>query len=343
MTKINDWKKAFENGDVKLKYIAFHLTYVCENKCPYCYIGDKGRERHPSFKKVEKIIKNLARNNIKEILLVGGNPCAYPYLKEAVKLIKKLNLKISILSNTLDFDKNLDFFVEKIDSFEATVLGSTPKEHDSEAARKGAYNILINNIKLLNERGKDVEIWLTLHKGNFNKIFLIVKNLIENEKIKIRELGIQRIIPCGRAASTLKYSFDKGQIPLIFEQLHKIKKIYEMKIDFIDPFPLCIIPKKYHYLQTHPCDWGFIRGSVNFNGDLARCGADGRFLLGNIFKTGKLQKFWKENPILVDFRSRKWLPEKCQKCKLLKKCGGGCALSRITDRDHECDILCPFY
>jgi 2-iminoacetate synthase ThiH len=59
----------------QLEYVAFHLTYVCENKCPYCYIGDEGREKHPSFEKVKKVIEKLAENNIKEILLVGGNLC----------------------------------------------------------------------------------------------------------------------------------------------------------------------------------------------------------------------------------------------------------------------------
>jgi len=57
---------------VQLKYAAFHLTYVCENKCPYCYIGDEGRERHPSFEKVKKVIKNLAKNKIEAILLYRG-------------------------------------------------------------------------------------------------------------------------------------------------------------------------------------------------------------------------------------------------------------------------------
>jgi len=328
--------------ETKLKYVAFHLTYVCENKCPYCYIGDEGREKHPPFQKVKKIIERLAENNIKEILLVGGNPCTYPNLKDVVELIKKLGLKCYILSNTLEFEQNLNFFLDKIDDFQATILGSNAKEHDSEAGRRGAYEILIRNIKLLNQKRRKVTIAISLHKQNYNKIFDIVKNLIEKEKIKIRELVVQRIIPCGRAANTLRFSVTKDQVPVIFEQLYEVKELYNLAIDFEDPFPLCIIPEKYRHLQNKPCEWGFTKGSINFNGDLARCGADSRFLLGNIFKIDNLQKCWKENPILIDFRNRKWLPQKCQECELLEKCGGGCSLSRITDKDHECDILCSF-
>jgi len=326
----------------QLRYVAFHLTYFCENRCPYCYIGNKGKEKHPSFEKIKRVIEKLAKGGIENIFLVGGDPCTYPSLKEVVKLIKKLGLRVYILSNTLNFNGSLDFFIKNIDGFEATILGSTPQEHDTEAKRKGAYNILINNIKHLNKKGRDVKICLSLHKSNLNKILKIVENLIENKRINIRKLGIQRVIPRGRVSNSLKYSLSKEHLSTVFEQLHKIKNTYNLKIDIKDPFPLCIIDKKYQYLQTSPCKDGFQIGSINFNGDIGRCGADERFLLGNILKIKDIQQFWNENPVLVDFRSRKWLPGKCQNCELLEKCGGGCSLSRITDKDHECDILCPF-
>lgn len=194
----------------QLKYIAFHLTYVCENRCSYCYIGNEGREKHPLFEKVKKAIEKLAKNGIKNVLLVGGNPCTYPDLKEVVKLIKKLNLKVYILSNTLEFREKISFFLNNIDDFQTTILGRTPKEHDNEAGRNGAYGILIKNLKLLNKNGKDVTIAISIHRQNYDKIFEIAKNLIENEKIKIKELVVQRIIPCGRAANTARFSVTKG-------------------------------------------------------------------------------------------------------------------------------------
>lgn len=326
----------------ELKYAALHITYFCENKCPYCYIGNVARDKHPPIEKVKKVIERLASNDIKEVLLVGGDPCSYPYIREVVELIKKLGFKVYILSNTLEFGKDLDFFISNIDDFQATILGSTENAHDEEAGRKGVYSKLIKNIKLLNEKGKKITVAISVHKQNYDKIFEIIKNLIENEKIKIKELIIQRVIPCGRAANTLSFSVTKEQVPAIFEQLNKIKQVYNLKIDFEDTFPLCIVPERLRYLQEKPCEWGFRKGSVNFNGDIARCGADGRFQLGNLFKIEKLQQFWKENPTLVDFRSKKWLPDKCKECIMLEKCRCGCSLSRVTNKDHECDVLCSF-
>ncbi len=327
--------------EARLKYVAVHLTYVCENKCPHCYVGDQGREKHAPFKNTKKVIEKLAKDGVENILLVGGNPCTYPFLKKVVSLAKKSNQSVHILSNTLDFRKNFSYFLYNIDGFQATILGSTQKEHDDEAGRKGAYSILVKNIKTLNKRGKEITLAFSLYRQNYNNIFRTVENLIEKEKIKIKELVIQRIIPYGRAANTPKSSITKKQVPVIFEQIQKIKNKYNLKIDFEDPFPLCTIPKRYRHLQNKVCEWGFTKGSVNFNGDMSRCGADGRFSLGNVLKVNNLQEFWTKNPLLVDFRSRKWLPKKCQSCRLLEKCGGGCSLSKITDKDHDCDVICP--
>jgi radical SAM protein with 4Fe4S-binding SPASM domain len=325
----------------QLEYVAFHLTYVCENKCPYCYIGNENRDKHPPFEKVKKVIEKLARSDIREILLVGGNPCIYPELKRVIELIKKLNLKVSIQSNTLNFDRDFNFFVNSIDGFETTILGEE-KEHDKEVGRRNAYRILIDNINRLNKAGKKVTVFLAVHPKNYRRIFQTVKTLVKNENIDIASVAIERIIPRGRAVNTLKYSLKIKHLPEIFRQIKKIKEKLNLNVWFEDPFPLCQIPEKFRYLSATPCLWGFTKCSVNFNGDLSRCGADNRFLLGNIFKIKDLQKFWRENPILVDFRSRKWLPEECQKCSMLERCGGGCSLSRITNKDHECDILCPY-
>ena len=109
---------------------------------------------------------------------------------------------------------------------------------------------MINNIRRLNRKGKSIKICLSLHKNNFNKVFKIIKNLIENERINIRKVGIQRIIPRGRALNSLEYSLSEQQVNSIFEQLHRIKNNYNLDIDIKDPFPLCIVDKKYRYLQT---------------------------------------------------------------------------------------------
>jgi radical SAM protein with 4Fe4S-binding SPASM domain len=151
---------------------------------------------------------------------------------------------------------------------------------------------------------------------------------------------IQRVIPKGRASNTLKYALRKEHITAMFQDIEKIEQTYRLKIVFEDAFPLCIIDEKYHrYLS--PCVWGFTKGSINWNGDISRCGADPRFRLGNIFEK-PLKEIWENHPVLRSFRSTDWMPPECQNCSLLEKCRCGCPLSNITESDHEPDILCPY-
>jgi len=98
---------------VHLDTIAFHLTYVCGNKCSYCYVGEDNRICHPSPSQVKKVLDKILSSRVKEILLVGGDVCLYPGLKNVVSQIKKAGAKCSILSNTLEFGKDTEFFYKK--------------------------------------------------------------------------------------------------------------------------------------------------------------------------------------------------------------------------------------
>lgn len=326
------------NMSNKLKMVAFHITRVCENKCPYCYVGDENRKYHPIFSQIERIIKELANQKVEGILLVGGDPAKYPDLLKITKLAKKLGLSVSILSNTLGFKKSeFEEIVKLIDKFNATILGADAKEHDSETNKDGAYRELIKNIKRLNSFGKKVGIVLNATPRTHNKILQIIQSLIDKEKINIDFLMIQRIIPRGRADKDLEYSLNKSHLKELFIDIEKIDKKYRLKIIFEDPIPLCLIEKRFHKYLSH-CRWGYSYGSIDYNGNLSRCGADASYKLGNIFNT-QLIDIWENSPTLVSFRSKKWLPEKCVKCNLLKECGCGCSLSRITEKDHESDIL----
>jgi len=238
--------------------------------------------------------------------------------------------------------KTQSFFIKNLDSLEATVLGESAKKHDAETRNQGSFKLLTNNIRKINSLGAKVKIWVSVSKTNYKGVFALVENLIKKEKLQISGLGVQRIIPQGRACNSLENSLSESQVGVVFKQLDQIYKKLNIPVVFEDPFPLCVVDEKYHYLQTHKCEWGFKIASINFNGDMGRCGADSRFLLGNVLAVSDLQSFWEKNKILQDFRSSNWMPTKCQACGLLENCWCGCSLSRVTNKDHEKDILCSF-
>jgi len=327
--------------NVKLNMLMFHITPVCENRCEYCYMGDIRRDKHPQYSKIKRVMEELVNQGVKNLLLGGGNPCTYLYLDKVTKFGYNLGFHVDVISNTLEFkDKEI---LKYISGFEATILGPNSLAHDDVARRKGAYQRLIRNIKKLVEEGHKISVILNATPQTYNKLFDAVKNIVEIEDIpsnSIRYVMIQRIIPKGSASNTLKYNLRKEHLNPLFADIEKIEKTYEIKIVFEDAFPLCLIDEKYHrYLSQ--CVSGYTKGSINWNGDVSRCAADPSFRLGNIFEK-PLNDIWEKSPILLSFRSTDWAPLECKKCPLLKKCRCGCSLSKVTESDHEPDILCPY-
>ena len=167
--------------------------------------------------------------------------------------------------------------------------------------------------------------------------FTMISSLVRKSGVKISYIIIQRIVQFGKAAGSTKYNLNKEQANAALEQINRISEDFGIKITVEDPFPLCVIDKKYHKYM-HPCEWGFTKAAISANGDFSRCGADPRCLLGNIFET-PIATIWETSPILTSFRKREYLSEVCQKCKNREICGGGCPLSCESNNDQGMDYL----
>ncbi len=324
-------------NEAKPKIAALHITRVCDNKCAYCYLGDSDRTAHPPREKIERIVRELAKQGVEQIYFVGGDPCTYPFLTEMTKLSKNLGMRNSLLSNSLEFGSLLGEAISTIDCFEATILGHGPQQHDRVSGKRGSYEGLLKNIRKLNEHNLKVGIVLNATPATFDKFFQAIKNLVEKEKLFVSYVMVQRVIPMGRAKGVLEHGISKKQARVLFEELQKIGDVYKLPIIFEDAFPFCIVDKKFHKMMQR-CEWGFTKCALDCEGNVSRCGSDPRYQLGNIFKES-LQEIWKKSKTLKDFRGNKWLPPKCKKCRLVERCHGGCSLSNITKKDHDWDIL----
>ena len=129
----------------KYKYhvdtVAFHITNVCSHKCPFCYATDNVSARtkkHPPLEKAIKVVDALGAAKVKKIILLGGDPGAYPHAVELAKhCVEKYNIRVSILSNTLMFpNSSLEEAAKYISAFETTIHHADPKLHDQFSTQK---------------------------------------------------------------------------------------------------------------------------------------------------------------------------------------------------------------
>ena len=285
-------------------------------------------EAAPPLKRVVNILEELHRQGVKEILLLGGDPCTYPDLAQALRAARDLGFHNIILSNTLGFaTSRLATTLACLDSAETTILGRCEEEHDRAARKRGAYRILLRNVRRINAVGRSVGVCLNATPANAHHLFELALNLLEKERVLISHFMVQRIVPLGGAAGSTKFDLSLNDAVALMQQVAKISTVYNVDVVFEDPLPLCVVPREYHRFLS-PCAWGWTKGAINNRGDVSRCGADPRYGLGNIFER-ELRHIWHQSSELQRFRQRSYLPQSCRQCPQLEVCGGGCALSLL--------------
>ncbi len=321
----------------KLKQAILHITYACTHHCPMCYANASSNEDHPAVEQLYRVVDKLVSFGINDITLVGGDPALYPNILELVQYIKTKNVRISILSNTLDFSGNNQKILEFVDVFEGTFHHSLKQKYDAFCQCKGAFDKLLENLSFFASHGKSIGIAVNLIPFNFDVVYDIVSNIINNKHISLDHIVLQRIIQFGRAVGSYNYELSTAMIETIMKQIEQAERDFGINVIFEDPLPVCSIDKKYKKYM-HPCEWGITKVSVDFNGNLSRCGADVFHTFGSIFDDNIVDK-WKTNESLALFRNKKYLPSTCLECEDFYICGGGCPISRNPEKGFSKDYL----
>lgn len=330
------------NSDrVHLDFVALHFSTRCAAKCSFCYSADPLFEKATPtpLPEIKRILTKLATDGVAEVLFVGGDPVVHPNFISSLEIAKSLGLATTVLSNTWGIKPDAEFnrAVAMIDSCEATILGANAESHDAITRTPGSFSKLLLNLQRVAACGKKVGVCCNAMPQNLDQIYGIISQVQKVFKIPVRSLMIQRIIPSGAASGEFKFGLNLDDVERLMSQIDRVAIDFGIPIHFEDPVPWCTVDKKYHkYLAK--CQWGYTRGSINNTGQLNRCGADDHYRLGTIWD-GNVQEVWLNNPILRSFRSKAYLPDECQTCDLLDKCGGGCPLSCGTLKDHDVDQL----
>lgn len=322
----------------RLTSVILHITDMCTSHCPYCYAcASEQKYSHADIKIIYQIIDELSKAGVKRVSLLGGDPVLHPYVFDIAKRLFEKGIMVGIMSNTMELPVPIEQAVKCISVFETTIHGRNALEHDKFSQKPNSYNTLINNLKCISKYDVTIGIAINIIPETSNIVFDMVDSIVNKEKIRVDYIVIQRIIPFGRAEDSTRYLLTKNNLNQALESVNKVNEQLGIEISVEDPFPLCAIDKKY-WKYMHPCEWGYTKAALNGNGDLTRCGADTRYLLGNIFKT-PIAEIWDNSPILKEFRCKKHLPESCLKCKMLIRCGGGCSLSCSSNGDDGVDYL----
>ncbi|MCK4520739.1 radical SAM protein [Candidatus Parcubacteria bacterium] len=306
--------------------VNFEVTPVCDLNCEFCFNAEVECKRmeHPSLNQVKSILDALAKAEVFEVRLFGGEFFIYPYWKEVLEYADSLGFFLSFVSNGTHINKDVvkKMLLHRI-VCGAISLHGKKSIHEKITGVDGSFEATLKGIKSCIDCGLGISILYTLTKDNHRFIFETCEWLKMNG-INIDEINVGRLTPYGRAKS----DWDKAKLSLkdyliVFSQIEKVRKELDILANFGDAFPLCLLPQKYHDFVVG-CWQGTGFGHIDYMGNVRSCSiAKGSY--GNILET-PLIEIWTNR--LAHFRSLKWLPAKCRECDNF--CGGGCSASRYN-------------
>lgn len=146
------------------------ITYNCNLRCPYCYLGEERKKEELTTDEWKDIIKQIPSYGF--IALIGGEPLMRKDFREIyIAASERTPLKVNLYTNSLLLTENLieDFIKYKLLCLSISLDGYGEK-HDENRGFKGAFDKVVSNIDMINEKSK-----------NKHKILIDIKTiLLEN-------------------------------------------------------------------------------------------------------------------------------------------------------------------
>jgi len=308
----------------------FACTYCFENKARKNSVFKNMRITPEYFTNIERTITELKNEKKDKLILFGGEPLLEENRESLEKALEmKFNLGISsveVITNGYNIDLFAELLTNKDIVFQITLDG-IQEVHEKRRIKKRtgcSYEKIINNVRMLLERGQRVELRVNVDADNYQSIPLLFEEFCDNSLADFDEF-----FPY--LAYTLDYKdYKDGLSPKeLYKYFYSQEVISRFNIGR-DPLGLEMMIKES------------ISGNKPFSYTSTNCGGN----KGNMFvfaPDGRVHACWDCGPEdqeigsyqpdriwNKEFYKQNWLSRKvenlpvCKECKYALFCGGGC-------------------
>ncbi len=161
------------------------ISTKCNAGCFMCKYANNIESYNITREQIEYIIKYMKENgNYKMIRFTGGEPLLHPDISYFIKKCKDEGYKTSIISNGyLIKEKYKELLNAGIDQVIFSLDGSTPKIHDKIRNLNGLFNNVIEGMRILKEKNKNIilRVNTVVSKYNIDDLMNILNLLIKND------------------------------------------------------------------------------------------------------------------------------------------------------------------
>lgn len=307
-------------------------TNGCNLACPYCFQKDNVKNNFITKKTIDKIIHFIGtKSNQFDIEWYGGEPSLYPdiieyFYLEAQKAGYEKKCSLLITNGTFKNIKIWDIIEKYINQIQITIDG-LEEYHDSRRKYKngsGTFNEIIGNLDILYNKineGKIVEDLDVIIRCNIDKF-------TKNQYIELREFILDRYnsrfrLQPARVLETDKNEYNTDMFTEKEYEIWKESLFYEYGI-LEEPYLPAENIRFNQCNANNPNSYTF-----DTEGNIYKCSRDlglNNRIIGNCNYSYRNRNNI-ENKYL--FGTYTYLPKKCEECKLIFFCWGGCLHSRL--------------
>jgi len=261
----------------------------CNCRCVMCDIWKANNSKKElSVDELHKHVKTFRALGVREIVFSGGEALMHSNLWMLCDLLKRENIKLTLLSTGLLLEKNAESIIEHIDNVIISVDGSQ-SVHDRIRNVPGGYEKIVAGIKTLKKRkpGFRVTARCVLQRYNFADFINIVR--------ASRSIGLDQISFLAADVSTPAFNHFRemtvhrvGEIALsksevaefetiISGSFVQLKEEYDTKFIAEPPQKILKIVQYYKALNgmaNYPraiCNAPWVSAVIESNGDVMPC------------------------------------------------------------------------
>ncbi|MEE0084699.1 MAG: radical SAM protein [Paludibacteraceae bacterium] len=329
--------------NAKILTLIFIPTYNCNLACPYCIQGGNKPLAKMSRDQIDAVIK-FARTQVKQhsakqinCILFGGEPMMVKsdivYISDNInEIANEYNCatNFSITSNFTLLDDSMIDLIRKYNMIVQVSIDGIKQEHDKRRithSKKGTYDIILNNLKKMKEKGlKDnINLRLNVDVDNLND----AKDMLENVKDFAGQLYFGFL------------TFNKGKNDSFETSCVEECDYSNINVSVFDKLLRDNgIEVPHHFGKESPCSLNSeMKFIVDYKLDVYKCelfiGREeakvGKIdLNGNFIPNGNFYHQMNHSPIKH---------KECVECKMLPLCASGCVAKTNIAKGKNINIL----
>lgn len=334
--------------------IMLDVTNACNNRCVYCYNpADRSfRDDSPDPESLKEVVALIGETGTKEILYLGGEPFAAPFMKDLLDIGKKHGLFQRAVSNG-SFFKDTDSCLQLMDSglneVGISFHSSNSAVHEKISGRKGSFNDAMLGVENCIAAGLNTFIQYSPNTLNEpDDISLLVQDIQKNFGDKISFIDINRLLPIGQGNKGKKLFLEDDEW---FQLLNTATNLYDIGLGVhAELTPFCWLENKANkhsisserleklFKLNRGCFMWVAQLPLDYKGRIKFCPTG--TAVGPTILDVKWPDFWRDWDQFVQYRSFSW-DNPCldfygkKACKYFYRCLGGCKYSKGTHYEAD--------